>query len=114
MRGGNCPLAVRLPVVLMGVLDMLTCESVMGQERRPVAGRIPKIGFCQEKKRLQQEFLRAIHEFNELQSQQIQAVIDGDPDFNRFDILLHMALERKERAKYAWIAHVEAHHCEEV
>ena len=93
---------------------MLTCESGMGQQRRPLQGRIPEIGFCKEKKRLQQKFLEAIHELNELQSQQVQAVIDGDPDFNRFDVLLHMAQEKKERAKYAWMAHVEAHHCEEV
>jgi hypothetical protein len=78
---------------------------------------IPRIGFCGEKNRLLGEFLKAIREFTELQSQQTQAVIDaaanGDGDFMRFDILLHMAQERKERAKYAWIAHVEEHGCQE-
>jgi hypothetical protein len=78
---------------------------------------IPKIGFCEEKNRLLGEFLKAIREFTELQSQQTQAVIDaaanGDADFTRFDILLHMAQERKEGAKYAWIAHVEEHGCQE-
>ena len=78
---------------------------------------IPRIGFCEEKNRLLGEFLKAIREFTELQSQQTQAVIDaaanGDADFMRFDILLHMAQERKEWAKYAWIAHVEEHGCQE-
>lgn len=44
--------------------------------------------------------LNAIHELVEIQKQQTQAVIDGEPDFARFDILLHMARESKEAAKY--------------
>jgi hypothetical protein len=79
--------------------------------------RIPKIGFCREKHRLLGEFLKTIREFTELQSQQTQAVIDavadGDSDFTRFDVLLHLAQEKKEQAKYAWIAHVEEHGCQE-
>lgn len=91
---------------------MLICLSESDQERakRP---RIPKVAFCDEKNRLLHEFLEAIHEITSLQSQQTQAVIDGDPDFARFDVLLHFAQERKEQAKYAWIAHVESHHCQE-
>jgi len=57
------------------------------------------------------EFLEAIHEVTLLLEQQTRAVIEGDPDFGRYDVLLHMAQERKEKAKYAWIAHVEAHGC---
>jgi hypothetical protein len=70
-------------------------------------------GFCEEKHRLIRDFLQAIHELNGLQKQQTQAVIDGDPDFSRFDVLLHLAQEKKDNAKYAWMAHVEAHRCEE-
>jgi hypothetical protein len=47
----------------------------------------------------------------ELQNQQTQAVIDQDPDFARFDDLIHMAREIKDKAKYALIAHVDDHHC---
>jgi hypothetical protein len=75
--------------------------------------RIPEIGFCEEKNRLLGEFLAAIRELNALLSQQTQAVIDGDPDFSRLDLRLHLAQEKKEQAKYRWIAHVETHHCEE-
>ena len=71
------------------------------------------IGFCEEKNRLRQEFLNAIHELVAIQAQQAQAVIDKDPDFTRFDVLLHMAKERKDDAKYTLIAHIESHHCEE-
>jgi hypothetical protein len=50
---------------------------------------------------------------NALQNQQTQAVIAGDPDFTRFDVLLHIAQEKKEMAKYAWMGHIEAHQCGE-
>ena len=57
------------------------------------------------------EFLQASHELIELHNQQMRAAIEGDLDFSRFDVLLHLAQEKKERAKYAWLAHVESHHC---
>jgi hypothetical protein len=75
--------------------------------------RVPQIGFCAAKNRLLDEFLQASREMMALQNQQTQAVIQGDPDFPRFDVLLHLAQERKEIAKYAWIAHVESHGCGE-
>jgi len=73
---------------------------------------VPESGFCGEKNRLMREFLDAIREMTTIQSLQTQAVIDGDPDFARFDVLYHDAQERKQVAKDAWIAHVESHHCE--
>ena len=75
--------------------------------------QIPQIWFCEEKNRLLNELLQAIRELTTLQNQQTRAVIDGDRDFARFDVLLHVAQEKKEAAKYAWMAHVEKHHCEE-
>lgn len=72
---------------------------------------IPEIAFCEEKARLQDEFLMAIQDINLLLDRQTHAVIDGDADFSRFDILLHVAQQRKEATKYAWIAHVESHGC---
>jgi hypothetical protein len=80
-----------------------------GQFRDPSPG----VGFCEENNRLRQEFLKAIHELLAIQAQQTQAVIDNDSDFERFDVLLHMAQERKDHTKYALIAHIESHHCEE-
>jgi hypothetical protein len=91
---------------------MLACLS-MSQENPQERAQIPKVGFCEEKNRLQGVFLRAIRELNALLSEQTKAVIEGEPDFSRFDVLLHFAHEKKEMAKYAWIAHVESHHCEE-
>ncbi len=74
---------------------------------------LPEIGFCPEKNRLLDEFLKASQAMIALQNQQTQAVIQGDSDFARFDVLLHVAQDRKEMAKYAWIAHVESHGCGE-
>jgi hypothetical protein len=89
---------------------MLRCLSMCRDQRPP---HIPVAGFCDEKRQLVDAFLEAIHELNALQTQQIQAVINGDSDFSRFDVLLHIAQQKKDRAKYAWISHVETHHCEE-
>lgn len=82
------------------------------QDERPKRA-IPEVGFCEEKARLQDEFLTAIQELNALLSDQTRSVIEGDSDFSRFDVLIHLAQEKKDRAKYAWIAHVESHHCGE-
>jgi hypothetical protein len=71
-------------------------------------------GFCEEKCRLQDEFLSAVQEISSLQSQQTQAVIEGATDFSHFDAPLHLAMERKEKAKYEWMAHVEGHGCGEL
>jgi hypothetical protein len=83
---------------------------MLNSPSRQAAAR--EVVFCKEKRRLLDEFLEAIHEMTALQTEQTQAVIEGDPDFSRFDVLLHLAQEKKEKAKYAWIAHVESHHCE--
>ena len=85
----------------------------MAQERSQPCASPPGVPFCVEKYRLLNEFLKAIQELVEIQNQQAQAVIQGDSDFARFDVLLHMANERKDHAKYAWMAHVECHHCQE-
>jgi len=66
-----------------------------------------------EKHRLLREFVTAIRELSALLSEQTQAVIEGDCEFSRLDLLLHLAQEKKDQAKYRWITHVESHHCEE-
>jgi hypothetical protein len=92
----------------------MVCQmSHVPKDIRTASGlRIPEIGFCEVKNRLQGNFLSAIRELNSVLAEQTQAVIDGDSDFERFDVLIHMAQEKKEAAKYAWIAHVESHQCD--
>jgi hypothetical protein len=48
-----------------------------------------------------------------LQKQQVAAITEDDPDFMRFDLLLHMAAAKKDKAKYAFVHHVEVHGCQE-
>jgi len=69
-------------------------------------------GFCKEKHRLVDELLQAIRELNALHAAQTDALIAGDSDFSRFDVLIELARQKKDNAKYAWMAHVEAHHCD--
>ena len=97
----------------MGDSVMLSQRSprAVGREPQAPASILPAIGYCAEKNRLMREFLQAIHEIGQLQSQQARALIDGDPDFARFDALIHMANERKATVKYAWLTHVEQHQC---
>jgi hypothetical protein len=75
------------------------------------SSRIPAIGFCAEKHKLLSRFLAAVKELSELHRQQIRAVIEGDPNFTRFEALLHRAGQRKDLAKYAFMAHAEGHGC---
>ena len=70
-----------------------------------------KIAYCGEKKRLLDEFLQAIHEVVGLNGQQTRAVIEGDEDFTRFDLLMFMATRKKNAAKYALLNHIQDHGC---
>ena len=82
----------------------MAVEMDIGQE-------ISRIGICHEKQRLMEAVTEAIREILLIQQQQFKAVVGRDPDFARFDILLEMANSRKRQAKYAYLDHVETHHC---
>ncbi len=66
---------------------------------------------CEEHNRLLEEFGVSVRELLELHEQQWSAVVEGDQDCYRFDVLIHMANEKKQHAKYAYLRHVEAHGC---
>jgi len=70
----------------------------------------PKPG-CEEHNRLLDEFGGAVQELLKLHEQQFQAIVEGDGECSRFDVLIHMANEAKQSAKYAYLRHVEAHGC---
>jgi hypothetical protein len=70
----------------------------------------PEILLCFEKQRLLEAFTKAVHEIMLLQQQQVADIVNDD-DFSRFDLLLHLANERKELAKYAYLQHVDEHGC---
>ncbi len=72
---------------------------------------MPQVPYCEVRHRLTEALLAASHELTELQNQQVTAIIEGDPDFCRFDDLIHVARTAKDQAKYALLAHIEQHHC---
>jgi hypothetical protein len=72
---------------------------------------ISSAAVCQEHNRLLDEFGAAVRDLLLLHEQQFLAIVDGDSECSRFDVLIHMANEKKQLAKYAYIRHVEAHGC---
>jgi CheY-like chemotaxis protein len=66
---------------------------------------------CEEHYRLMQEFAGAVKDLLDLHEQQFRAIVEGDLECSRFDLLIHMANEQKQQAKYAYLRHVESHGC---
>ena len=66
---------------------------------------------CMEHKRLLDELGRAVRQLLALHEQQFQAIVDGDEECSRFDLLIHMANEQKQSKKYAYLRHVGVHGC---
>jgi hypothetical protein len=66
---------------------------------------------CEEHNRLLDEFGVAVRELLSLHEQQFLAIVEGDAECSRFDLLIHMANEQKQLTKYAYLRHVEAHGC---
>jgi len=68
---------------------------------------------CDDHNRLLETFGAAVREVLDLHEQQWLAIVDGDEDSYRFDVLIHMANEKKQQAKYAYLRHAETHGCSE-
>jgi len=71
----------------------------------------PRNSGCEENNRLLDEFGSAVQEILKLHEQQFLAIVEGDTECHRFDLLIHMANEKKQWAKYAYLRHLEAHGC---
>jgi hypothetical protein len=67
--------------------------------------------YCEEARRLLDAFGQAVKDLVQLHELQFLAIVEGDPECNRFDVLIHMANERKMGAKYEYLQHVEVHGC---
>jgi hypothetical protein len=93
-----------LDINVPGVLATGMTQQERQQERVAIL-------FCEDRQRLIGEFTAANHALMELQNRQIRAVIDLDPDFARFDDLIHVAREKKDQVKYELIAHTSEHGC---
>jgi hypothetical protein len=67
--------------------------------------------YCDEARYLLDLFANAVRELIQIHEEQFQAIVDGDSDCTRFDLLIHMANEKKYAAKYAHLHHLETHGC---
>jgi chemotaxis family two-component system response regulator Rcp1 len=74
------------------------------------AAQVRKSG-CGEHNRLLNEFGTAVRGLLNLHEQQFLAIVEEDSECTRFDLLIHMANEKKQHAKYAYLRHLEAHGC---
>jgi hypothetical protein len=82
------------------------------EDKRPKSSsRGSGCAFCPESRRLLDLFGDTVHELVMLHEQQFLAIVNGDSECSRFDVLIHMANENKQQAKYAYLHHVETHGC---
>ena len=70
-----------------------------------------RVMYCEEAKHLLDAFSGAVHDLVRLHEEQFQSIVGGDLDSTRFDDLIHMANEKKQEAKYAYLKHLETHCC---
>ena len=67
--------------------------------------------YCEEGRRLLDAFGTKVQALVILHEHQFLAVTTGDLDCDRFDLLIHLANEEKQQAKYAYLKHLEIHGC---
>lgn len=77
---------------------------------KTIAKPVRKSG-SEEHDRLLRELGVAVRELLKLHEQQLQAIFDGDSESSRFDMLISMANEKKDRAKYAYLCYAKSHSC---
>jgi hypothetical protein len=68
-------------------------------------------GYCETARRLLDEFGDAVRAVVMLHEHQFVAIVDGDSNAGRFDVLIHEANEKKHNAKYAYLSHLHLHGC---
>lgn len=71
----------------------------------------PRRSGCEEYNYLLDRLGEAVKGLIELHEQQYRAVAEGDSDCHRFDLLIHMANEKKQLAKYTCLRHLDEHGC---
>src|SRR5882724_2451883 len=67
--------------------------------------------YCETARRLLDMFGEAVQAVLILHEQQFLAIVEGDSNASRFDLLIHDAMETKQTAKYAYLNHLDSHGC---
>jgi len=77
-----------------------------------MAGRAPILtpGICEEKQRLNADFVQAVREVMELHDSEITSLVRGD-QASRFDLALRAAQRNREQAKRKLFRHIIEHGC---
>ena len=81
-------------------------ESMTAGNARPAK----ELG-CVEQGRLRAALSETVKELLGFHQEQHDAIVQGDTEWYRFDLLIHMANEKKQQAKYEFVRHVETHRC---
>jgi hypothetical protein len=89
---------------------MSSLMEIDDTRRKRATGGSRMLG-CEEHNYLLESFGAAVHEILKLHEAQFQAIVEGDDECYRFDVLIHMANENKQQAKYAYLRHVQEHGC---
>ena len=71
----------------------------------------PKPGLCARKQSLWEAYLKAVREINTLQSAEAKALVEGDVELERIELALTAARENRDKAKLAYLLHVDQHGC---
>src|SRR5262249_38827787 len=82
-----------------GIAPLLTGEGVMCASEQSLQSTPQKFVYCEETRDLLDRFSEAAKELLDLHKQQLLGIIVGDPDVQRFDLLIHLANEKKQQAK---------------
>ena len=72
---------------------------------------LTSVVYCEDARHLLNVFGEEVQGLVRLHQEQFQSILDGDLDSTRFDDLIHLANERKQKAKYAYLNHLDAHGC---
>ena len=67
---------------------------------------------CPENERLRNLFGEAVAELLLFHEQHFIALMKEEADFERYELLIHLASEKRQAAKYALLVHIESHGCE--
>ena len=100
-----------VPLETRGQEEAMAAPLSSIHESQPLAIG-PDTAFCEVKHRLLDQMLQAIRELSQLQASQLKSVIEGSSEFTGIEAALHEAQQKKEDAKYALIAHISSHRCE--
>lgn len=73
----------------------------------------PSLGpsICADKQRLGDAFMEAVREVMALQDQELAAMARGGDGFERIDLALEQARNKRDSAKKRYIVHIRAHGC---